>query len=385
LPGQILRWLIASVGLQETGGCGCKDLAAKMDAWGVAGCEEHRPEILEKLRLASKDVPIAKLLRAARKAMIRGLWINPVDPATSLLNHALKRAQRREPELIFTLPPGIGDCSWVWSKLAAVAEQRPIAVRVARSSLARALNFVELLDVDCLGWGQEFSEDLDFVDFHVDLAALEPGEYNLFANPHLEAGHRLEDAWPAQETRFHYPIRTTPAMARRADQIVGVPSSPVIGFYCSSGRRDDRWQNMWRMRDWLHLLEGIAGDAPGATFVAVSALYDRRTAAVAGELRRRGHQVAECIGPSIGVTVEVMRRLSYFVAYPSGLGVVADVLDLPTMMFYWRDFHDLFLNSYADPENVRRGRHMNLLFCEPGAALDAFRSTGLKWIRSSSA
>lgn len=77
----------------------------------------------------------------------------------------------------------------------------------------------------------------------------------------------------------------------------------------------------------------------------------------------------ECIGAHIGVTIETIRRLDSFVAYPSGLGILGDVLDTPTVMFYWPDFHDPFINTYADPKNVASGRHLNLLFCPPNDAL----------------
>jgi len=37
------------IGIKAGKGCNCKDLAAKMDAWGVAGCEKNRAEIIAAL------------------------------------------------------------------------------------------------------------------------------------------------------------------------------------------------------------------------------------------------------------------------------------------------------------------------------------------------
>jgi hypothetical protein len=373
--------LTDAIGLLEKAGCGCRALARKMDTWGPDGCEVHRQEIVEHLNKAAAGVSWPQRLRATKGLLSRRIFLNPLDPAGSLLDAALALAKRKPLEILFNLPPGIGDCSWVYSKIAALAETRGIAVRVGASGLARSLSFVQLLPhVDCLGWGPQFSESSKFVDFHTDLASLEPGEYSLFANPWLEDGHRLLDAWPKQETRYHYRIDTTPAMVARAKQIVGNAQRPVIGFYCSSGRRDDRWQNIWSTGDWLQLLQGAAKLVPGATFVAVSALYDTRTASVARILRDRGYHVRECIGPHIGVTIEVMRRLEYFFAYPSGLGILGDVIDTPTLMFYWPGFHDRFIDTYADPKNVENGRHLNLLFPPVPEALAVFKERGLPCI-----
>ena len=87
----------------------------------------------------------------------------------------------------------------------------------------------------------------------------------------------------------------------------------------------------------------------------------------------------ESIGCHIGTTIEVLRRLDYFLAYPSGLGILCDVVDTPCLMFYWPNFHDAFLNTYADPANVASGRHLNLLFDTPAKALATYARKGLAW------
>ena len=37
------------IGIKAGKGCNCKDLAAKMDAWGVVGCEKNRADIVAAL------------------------------------------------------------------------------------------------------------------------------------------------------------------------------------------------------------------------------------------------------------------------------------------------------------------------------------------------
>ena len=48
------------LGIKAGSGCNCKDLAAKMDAWGIAGCERHRAEIVAAL-VANRDILVAAL------------------------------------------------------------------------------------------------------------------------------------------------------------------------------------------------------------------------------------------------------------------------------------------------------------------------------------
>jgi len=48
------------IGIKAGKGCNCKDLAAKMDAWGVAGCEKNRAEIVAAL-VANRSVLVNAL------------------------------------------------------------------------------------------------------------------------------------------------------------------------------------------------------------------------------------------------------------------------------------------------------------------------------------
>lgn len=48
-PGCQLRKLLKEIGFTESG-CGCAEMAAKMDRWGPAGCIEHMAEILDHLQ-----------------------------------------------------------------------------------------------------------------------------------------------------------------------------------------------------------------------------------------------------------------------------------------------------------------------------------------------
>jgi hypothetical protein len=68
-PGSVLAGLFKLLGFKQEGGCGCAEMQAKMNAWGVEGCREHQDEILGFLETKAKaqGIPFARL--AAKVAL----------------------------------------------------------------------------------------------------------------------------------------------------------------------------------------------------------------------------------------------------------------------------------------------------------------------------
>ncbi len=93
-PGTELSRLITELGLSAVKGCGCNAVAAKMNKWGVAGCEEHREEILAELRKNKAHLTWLETLKAGVKSLAAGLVLNPLDPAPGLLDEAIRRASQ---------------------------------------------------------------------------------------------------------------------------------------------------------------------------------------------------------------------------------------------------------------------------------------------------
>lgn len=93
-PGTELKHLLASIGITEASGCGCGAKAAEMNRWGVAGCKEHRAEIIAWLREQQQKAGWAATLTAGINAVAAGLWLNPLDLLGSLVDEAIRRASR---------------------------------------------------------------------------------------------------------------------------------------------------------------------------------------------------------------------------------------------------------------------------------------------------
>jgi hypothetical protein len=82
--GTELAKLIPDWAFQFKSGCGCKDMAKKMDRWGINGCEARRSEIVAHL-LSQSDmlVPALKAVPIGMKKVV----------AERLLNKAIQRAR----------------------------------------------------------------------------------------------------------------------------------------------------------------------------------------------------------------------------------------------------------------------------------------------------
>jgi adenine/guanine phosphoribosyltransferase-like PRPP-binding protein len=83
-PGTTLLEVAGELGTRKLG-CGCNRLAETMDAWGVAGCQQHEAAILAAL---------AECAAHARRMVPRPSWFDPDDGAASILREALERSHQ---------------------------------------------------------------------------------------------------------------------------------------------------------------------------------------------------------------------------------------------------------------------------------------------------
>lgn len=92
LVGDCLKEVLAELGIDDKDGCGCASMAAKMNFWGVAGCEVNRKEILCHLRKSASERGWQVTCWAALLALRKAKWLNPLSPFGSLLDEAMRRA-----------------------------------------------------------------------------------------------------------------------------------------------------------------------------------------------------------------------------------------------------------------------------------------------------
>ena len=116
----------------------------------------------------------------------------------------------------------------------------------------------------------------------------------------------------------------------------------------------------------------------GGAVVLVGAAYDQKMGdPVANALAELGYTVVNYIGQTTaGQLVEVVKGMDYLVSYPSGVGIVADVVDVPDTMFFPEKLRPV-IPLYADPGNVQSKRHLNLPFMNVPEALELIVQQGL--------
>jgi hypothetical protein len=97
--GSQLWSLLESLAVRHSATCDCLAWAERMNAWGPPGCRLARAEIVAHMRASAKNYGWGDLAIAAAKAMTTGLaWrINPLDIYGSLLDEAIRRAEKSGP------------------------------------------------------------------------------------------------------------------------------------------------------------------------------------------------------------------------------------------------------------------------------------------------
>jgi hypothetical protein len=288
--------------------------------------------------------------------------------------------------LKFLVPSGIGDISWIYSKVCGLAKTRVIGIEICDDLPHRSAPFVELLpDILSLGYAQGMSYSgvvSEALPTQTDLSHLSDGEYVISLNNHLESGNYLKEAFPAQGTNYHYYLPESfeePRLERlkSCDRV-------KIGFYCSSIEHRPELA-FWEPQEWVQFLDMVRSAYPSALFVGIGAPYDDKTLEVCDLLGERGYPIMRCLDQHIGVTIDVIRNLDFFFSFPSGLGILADVVNTPCQMWFWSNVpgwesHAGLPGKYADPEHVESGFHYTAPYEDPETSFSRFVARGAKHI-----
>jgi len=85
-----LKRLLSWWRIRDDGTCGCDEFAAKMDAWGPDGCEQHMDEILGHLRDAAAKRGLPWLDAVGRLAVTKAI------AAARRESHAAEKARQAD-------------------------------------------------------------------------------------------------------------------------------------------------------------------------------------------------------------------------------------------------------------------------------------------------
>ncbi len=105
-------------------------------------------------------------------------------------------------------------------------------------------------------------------------------------------------------------------------------------------------------------------------FVIVGAPYDAGiTEGLCNEMRRDRISFVNTTGQPLGVVIEMLKRFSYFIGFPSGLSIINETLAKDGVMFYQQKDKGI-INGWADKQRINNGNIKECLFCEPDQIFD---------------
>lgn len=241
---------------------------------------------------------------------------------------------------------GIGDIHWVLQKLYGWKGNKKIFLKIADSAPQRALPFI-----DMLSWinGAEYSREFKTRD--VLSAALvknlpEDGEVFLQANTWLESGKNLVDWMPGLHTPYWYPIEIKNRYHRQAEELC---RNNPIGIFPSSIQGNLNYEMIgggWSVGKWLELCQELEKDGP---IVIMGADWDR---GMIEYLADNTNNAIVLQSEPLGLVLACIQRLKYFYSFPSGLGIVSEMLGTPTTMFMSSHLEKM-IGTWGDPNNDR--------------------------------
>jgi ADP-heptose:LPS heptosyltransferase len=195
--------------------------------------------------------------------------------------------------------------------------------------------------------------------------------FTLVANEHLENGHRIEDFLGDLPTSFRVDWTTSKEDRKYAQDLVAKANKkdPVnlMGIYASAYNTARNW-GFWDEHKWFELIKSVHEHDKSFVFVLIGAEWDTDLAQNLLKLMWEAEiPYVNTVGATLGAVIEVMKKLHYFFAFPSGLGILAPTVNCPVTMFYPKNLEPM-INAWASPEDIETGLYHGTLFCEPEEA-----------------
>lgn len=264
--------------------------------------------------------------------------------------------------LTIKVPSGIGDISWILSKLSN-AKDVELYFEIADGWPHRSHQLLELIPwVKGYSYGDfSYSEIFAFERMNKDLisswesivcSGLEVCP--LSANYHLECGKGLESWLPDLKVDYHYEIATTVKSKLMAHKYLEHLSQPVVCMSAASYRGSESWKT-WGLVEWTEFLYEVHSARPECSFVLLGGFWDDLTSGLAEFIEEQGYLGNCLVGRTrLGTAIEVIRSSDAYLGFPSGLGVLATVVHRPVFMM-WPEHLRRLSTSWVPPFMLMSG------------------------------
>lgn len=270
---------------------------------------------------------------------------------------------------VVKVPAGIGDVSWMYSKLKFAPKMHWL---VADGWPYRTKQFLELLpEVETANYGNFQYTDIICAEEAIGVHGKDwkhisqYEEMFLESNSHLEAGKPLADWLPDLPVDYHYEINTNDRDADRAVSLLTGISKPIFGVSAASYRGSEAWKT-WGYTEWSKFLSQLKAET-GASVLLLGGFWDDLTHALASD----GYP--DLVGKtSIGSAVEILRRLDGYIGFSSGLGILGTVLSKRVFML-WPDHQEKLSTSWAPPHMLESKEYVATLWRDPDVVWPKFK------------
>lgn len=266
--------------------------------------------------------------------------------------------------------PGIGDNIWLLQKLVNAGEK--FNFQLPDGKPQRGKQIFDLLpsvasNCEYAKIKTNMVESNNIQNRHKNWRDIKAKDFYLSANKHLEVGRRIENYLPDLPTSYRIDWDTEQYTIQVANWLyLWKSSKQFIGLYGSSYSTSRAW-GFWDEYKWLELAKMVFKHNPDSVFVVIGADWDLDLGFnLIKLLEAEGLPFLKLIGEELGLVIEIMKRLKYFFAFPSGLGILAPTVGCPVTMFYPKHLN-LMMNAWAAPEDIETGRYKGCQFCEPEA------------------
>lgn len=271
---------------------------------------------------------------------------------------------------VITTCAGIGDFIWLAMKLINAKEK--FHVVLPDGSPKRGHQILDLLPQ--IVESHEYAPGLTYKIINSNNAQREKKQWSkiiaksfyLSANNHLEEGRRIEGWLPDLPITYKLEYATTETDKLTTEALLK-EDRPYIGIYTSAYSNSRHW-NGWGVEEWFKLIRFL--HKKNIAFVFIGASYDIGiTQEIIKQCDELGVSYVDTIGQPLSVVIEVLKRLNYFLGFPSGLSILNESLGKGGTMFYPMHLKPM-MNAWADPARIEAGNYKGCQFCPPEKIFD---------------
>ena len=288
------------------------------------------------------------------------------------------------------VPAGIGDVSWIWSKLSTIKDAT-FTIYTPDTWPQRTLGWLKLLGprvTPALGkFGYNdilMRENLyNYADYSSWKELLEKNKEEVIylqPNQSFLKGKQIETWLPDLEMDYHYPMIISDSdkaslFAKMKEEISKFSfregeAVPLLGIHMACLKGAKAWK-AWLPEDWDKFFRLVNLEYPDYVFVLMGGYWDRDMAdEVIGRLRDTDIKIINMIGKTnIAEAIYLLSKLNYYVGYSSGLNVMLNVLGKPCTTL-WPDWQDQHMYCHVDPKMIEDGRYTGYVYEEPFRIFD---------------